>query len=335
MHGFGFTVALAAAALALEALVSYPQALYRAIGHPVTWIGRLIAFLEVRLNHGEASQSRRRILGVVALGLVLLVTGLVAQALTSLVSAFVKPLLFGFFILALAASSLLAQRSLDQHVRGVADALERDGLEAARASVGKIVGRDTRVLDSAGVARAAIESLAESFADGIVAPALWIALLGLPGGALYKAINTADSMIGHRTPRYAAFGFAAAKLDDLVNWPAARLAALWLGVAALFMPDASAYAVWRIVRRDARGHPSPNAGWPEAAMAGALALRLGGPRTYAGKKVDGAYDDSWIGNGVAEAGARDIWRALQLYRRACLVHWAALGGLALILIARG
>jgi len=333
MHGLAFTVALAAAALAIEALAGYPQALYRAIGHPVTWIGRLIALLETHLNKSEASPLRRRVLGAVALGLVLLVAGVSAQALTS-VGALVKPPAFGFVILALAASTLLAQKSLYQHVQAVAEALEREGLAAARACLAKIVGRDTRALDTAGVARAAIESLAESFADGVVAPAFWIAILGLTGGALFKAINTADSMIGHLTPRYAAFGFAAAKLDDLVNWPAARLAALWLGLAALLLPEASIVQTWRVVRRDADGHPSPNAGWPEAAMAGALALRLGGPRTYADRKGGGRCEDSWIGDGRADLDARDIDTALQLYRRACLMNWAALAGLAL-LIARG
>ena len=328
MHGF--TVALAATALAIEAFFGYPEALSRALGHPVIWIGRLIAFLEAHLNQAKASPARRRILGAIALGLVLLLTGLLAQALTWIVLAWMKPAPLGFLILAFVASTLLAQRSLDRHVRAVAEALECEGLAAAREALAKIVGRETGGLDRAGVARAAIESLAESFSDGVVAPAFWIAILGLCGGVLYKAINTADSMIGHRTARYADFGFAAAKLDDLVNWPAARLAALWTGLAALLMPQASMLRAWRCIRRDASFHPSPNAGWPEAALAGALGFKLGGPRLYADKK-ESRREDFWIGDGRADLDARDIRLALRLYWRACLINWAALAGLALLI----
>jgi adenosylcobinamide-phosphate synthase len=334
MHDLGFTLALAAAALGIEALFGYPEALVRAIGHPVTWIGRLITALEAHLNQAKASPARRRFFGALALGLVLLTTGVLAQALTSLVFAFAKPAPLGFILLAFAASTLLAQKSLDWHVRAVAQALEHEGLAAARAAVAKIVGRETSSLDQAGVARAAIESLAESFADGVVAPAFWIAIFGLCGGALSKAINTTDSMIGHRTARYIDFGFAAAKLDDLVNWPAARIAALWIGLAALLMPEGSMLGAWRCVRLDAANHASPNAGWPEAAIAGALGFKLGGPRFYADKKVGDRRDDSWIGAGRADLDSRDIRAALRLYRRACLLNWAALAGLAL-LIARG
>ncbi len=333
MHGLGFTLALAAAALAIEALAGYPEALVRAVGHPVTWIGRLIAVLEAHLNESKASPARRRVFGTVALGPVLLMAGASAQALTWIMLAF-KPAPLSFLLLALAASTLLAQRSLDQHVRAVAEALEREGLAAARTAVAKIVGRETSTFDTAGVARAALESLAESFSDGVVAPTFWIAILGLPGGALYKAINTADSMIGHLTPRHGDFGFAAAKLDDFVNWPAARLAALWIGLTALLMPEASMLRAWCCVARDANGHPSPNAGWPEAAMAGALGFRLGGPRVYADKKGGGRREDFWIGDGRTDLDARDIRLALRLYRRACLMNWAAIAGLAL-LIARG
>ena len=197
--------------------------------------------------------------------------------------------------------------------------------DAGRAAVAKIAGRDVANLDEAALARAAIESLAENFSDGVAAPAFWLALGGLPGGACYKAINTADSMIGHRTPRHAAFGFAAAKLDDLVNFCPARLSVLWIMIAALLVPGASPRAAWRTTRHDARGHSSPNAGWPEAAFAGALGLRLGGPRVYAGVKVD----DAWMGAGHAPS-TQDIRRALKLYRVTCGVHWAVLALMALI-----
>jgi adenosylcobinamide-phosphate synthase len=206
-------------------------------------------------------------------------------------------------------------------------ALETEGLAAGRTAVSHIVGRDTESLDEAGIARAAIESLAENFSDAVVAPALWLAIAGVPGGALYKAINTADSMIGHRTPRYAAFGWAAARLDDLVNLPASRLSALLLIAAAALNRKASAAAAWRAVRRDAPRHRSPNAGYPEAAIAGALGLSLAGPRIYGGITVD----DALMGDGRREASAADIRYALSLYRCADAILIAAFAGLTAIL----
>jgi adenosylcobinamide-phosphate synthase len=195
--------------------------------------------------------------------------------------------------------------------------------------VSHIVGRNPATLDEAGVVRAAIESLAENFSDGVVAPALWCALLGLPGIAGYKAVNTADSMIGHRTPRHAAFGWAAARLDDMVNLPASRLAAFWLVFAALLHPNANAGAALRAVWRDAGKHRSPNAGWPEAAMAGALGLRLAGPRVYGTTQVE----DAWMGDGRAAATPADLRRALGLYRLACCIQLAAV--FAAVIIAAG
>jgi adenosylcobinamide-phosphate synthase len=212
-------------------------------------------------------------------------------------------------------SSLLAQRGLDDHVLEVAEALER-GVVAGREAVAKIVGRDTGRLDEAAIARAAIESLAENFSDAVVAPAFWLALAGPPGGIAYKAINTADSMVGHRSERYRAFGWAAARTDDLVNLPASRLSALWLVLAAALLPGASAWGAAAAVWRDARRHRSPNAGWPEAAMAGALGFRLAGPRTYDGVAVE----DHWMGVGRADATVADIRSALRLYRTAAALQ---------------
>src|SRR5208337_3831660 len=232
---------------------------------------------------------------------------------------------FGWVLTAIAASTLFAGRSLYTHVRDVAAALEEGGLAAGRRAVSRIVGRDTETLDAHGVARAAIESLAENASDGVAAPVVWFVLLGLPGLAAYKAINTADSMIGHRTPRHEAFGWASARLDDLVNLPASRLTAALFTLAALFQ-NASLGAALTAVIRDARQHRSPNAGWPEAAMAGALGLRLAGPRSYAGVAVADAY----MGDGRAEANAGDIRRALVLARIAWLVMLAAIAAAALI-----
>jgi adenosylcobinamide-phosphate synthase len=309
---------LAAAALVIEAAAGYPESLYREIGHPVTWIGALISALEARLNRG--GPLRRRLAGAATLVAVLAAAWLPALMLQDLLGGS----RLGFLVLAVLAASLPAQRSLYTHVKAVAEALEAEGLQAGRSAVARIVGRDPQALDLAGVARAAIESLAENFSDGIVAPLFWTALLGLPGGVAYKAANTADSMIGHRNARYEDFGWAAARFDDLVNLPASRLAALWIALASGL--DG---AVWRAVRRDARRHRSPNAGWPEAAMAGALGLKLAGPRVYGGVIVEDAY----MGDGRREAGAADIRAALRLYLRACAIQFAALAAVALLLAA--
>jgi adenosylcobinamide-phosphate synthase len=313
---FPLTLPLALAALIVEALIGYPAPLYRAIGHPVTWMGRWLAWMEPILNRGDASFARRRAAGVVALCLYLAPVALAAWAATRLCASAGA---LGFAALALLAASLPAQRSLARHVGAVAEGLDA-GLEEGRRAVANIVGRNPDVLDEAGVARAAIESLAENFSDGVAAPILWTALGGLVGGALYKAINTADSMIGHRDERYKAFGWAAARLDDLVNLPASRLAALWLILGALLTPGASARNAARAIWRDARGHRSPNAGWPEAAMAGALGLKLAGPRVYGETLVD----DAFMGSGRREAGSADIRRALGLYWRACAIQAATL-----------
>jgi adenosylcobinamide-phosphate synthase len=300
-------VALTLLAVLIELIVGYPDRLVRAIGHPVTWIGRLIRTLDRAWNRESDDDGQRRMRGVAAIVVVIAVAAGLGWGLEHVLLT----LPFGIVPAALAASALLAQRSLHDHVARVAAALESGGLAAGRAAVSHIVGRDVAALDEAGVARAAIESLAENFSDGVVAPVFWMALSGLPGAAAYKAINTADSMIGHRTPRHQAFGWAAARLDDLVNLPASRLAALLVIVAAL--PDrAASAAAWRAVRRDAHRHRSPNAGYPEAAMAGALGLALAGPRAYGGVSVD----DALMGDGRREATAADIRKALALYRRA-------------------
>jgi adenosylcobinamide-phosphate synthase len=320
------TLPLLLAALILESAFGYPQGLYARIGHPVTWIGALIAQLDRRFNRETASFAMRRAAGALALTLLLIVVFTAAWASTLLCRS-LGPL--GLLPLALIASSLIAQRSLHEHVAAVADGLERDGLAGGRKAVAMIVGRNPETLDEAGVARAAIESLAENFSDGIVAPAFWLGLGGLPGGALYKAVNTADSMIGHRTERHLAFGWAAARLDDLVNLPASRLTALLLAGAAALDRDASAADAWRAVRRDAGRHRSPNAGWPEAAMAGALDLRLAGPRIYGDVRVE----DGWMGDGRAEVGSADILAALRLYRKACGLLWGLAGLGAVIAVA--
>jgi adenosylcobinamide-phosphate synthase len=295
-------------ALLIEDAFGYPDWLAQRIGHPVTWIGRLIDVLDLRLNRDGDDPARRRAAGVLALFIIIAITGTAAF----LIARGLLFLPFGLVLVAVLASTLLAQRSLYAHVERVATALEDNGLEAARSAVSHIVGRDTAALDEAGVARAAIESLAENFSDAVVAPSFWMLIAGLPGAAIYKAINTADSMIGHRTERHEDFGWAAARLDDLVNLPASRLAALLLIGGAYFTQGVSPARAVDTVKRDASRHRSPNAGCPEAAMAGALGIAIAGPRTYEGVVVD----DSWMGNGRSAVTAADIRAALSLYRRA-------------------
>jgi adenosylcobinamide-phosphate synthase len=318
------SIALALFAMLIELCVGYPQPLFRAIGHPATWCGGLIGELDRALNRESAGVTARRLAGGAALVVVIVLAGLVAFV----VEYELMRLPFGIFVVAIVASALVAQRSLHRHVADVAAALESGGVEAGRAAVAHIVGRDTAALDEAGVARAAIESLAENFSDAIVAPVLWLAIAGLPGIAVYKAINTADSMIGHRTERHAAFGWAAARLDDLVNLPCSRIAALLLIAAAGLRRD-EAVAAWRTVWLDAPRHRSPNAGYPEAAVAGALGLSLAGPRVYDGARVD----DAVMGGGRWNATAADIRRALKLYRAADGILIAILAVLSAVAIA--
>jgi adenosylcobinamide-phosphate synthase len=317
---------LALIALVIEAMVGYPDAVYRLIGHPVTWMGRLIAWCDEQWNSPALSFAQKRRRGVLALLVLVLAAagaGLVVIALLAHLFAAWLAVVAGGVL----GSSLLAQRSLDRHVAAVATALERDGIGSARQAVSHIVGRETKALDEAAVCRAAIESLAENFSDGVVAPLFWMVVLGLPGAFAYKAINTADSMIGHKSPRHLAFGWAAARCDDLVNLPASRLSVVWLVLAAALLGLSPARAI-SIVRRDARHHRSPNAGWPEAAMAGALGIRLSGPRIYDGV----ATDERWVGDGTSELTARDIRAALKLYRAACSVQIAVLALLVFALL---
>jgi len=318
---------LTALAVLIEIIAGYPDWLLRSIGHPVIWMGRLIATLERRWNHESAGPGPRQILGVTT---VLLLVAIAATA-TLIIERGLLILPLGMIGAGILGSTLIAQRSLYQHVARVADALENQGIRSAQEAVSHLVGRDTQSLDEAGVARAAIESLAENFSDGVVAPVFWMIIAGLPGAATYKAISTADSMIGHHSSRYQAFGWAAARLDDLVNLPASRLAAILIIAAAAVTQGASAPAAWRAVRRDARHHRSPNAGYPEAAMAGALRLSLAGPRAYGGVVID----DAFMGDGRRAVKTTDIRAALALYRCADAILVGCVVFTAAVLIAIG
>jgi adenosylcobinamide-phosphate synthase len=302
-------------ALALDALAGDPDWLYRRLSHPVVLIGRATTFLEARWLDPTAPAEVQRRRGLAASVMVIATSAAAGLALQTLCLR----LPYGWLALALLMSTSIAFRGLHQHVVAVAVGLARS-LGDGRRAVAQIVGRDPESLDPPAVARAAIESTAENFADGVVAPLFWGLLLGLPGMLAYKAINTLDSMIGHHSARYLHFGRFAARLDDLVNWLPARLAALLLLAAALTLRDATPAEGWRALRRDARHHRSPNAGWPEAAMAGCLGLRLAGPRHYGGELVD----DAWMGKGRAAATVADIRRALRLLSAATLLLGALL-----------
>jgi len=294
-------------ALMVEAMVGYPDALHRRIPHPVVWVGHLISRLDRAWNKGSASAKRWAgiatafvlISGSVAIGLALEI------ALTGWL---------GLALLVLIATIGLAQRSLYQHVQKVSVPLEQGNLAGARQALSMIVGRDTENLDERGVASAATESLAESFCDGIVAPAFWFLIAGLPGLLAFKAISTADSQIGHMDDQYRHFGWAAARADDVMNFIPARVAGLLICIAGM--------GGWRIMARDARKHLSPNAGWSEAAMAGALNVRMGG---------GARYDGEWIGRETLGDGMRpgpaELKKGLTVYVRACLLLWLVVGAL--------
>jgi len=321
------SIATTLLALLIEATAGYPERVLRAVGHPVIWFGGLIDRLDRMLNRPEWNSAFRKAAGFLALFVIVAVPGL--AAFTVQWTLLLLP--YGFVLVAVLASSLIAQRSLHQHVARVADALETEGLEGGRKAVSQIVGRDPEALDEAGVCRAAIESLAENFSDGVVAPVFWLVVGGLPGGAIYKAVNTADSMIGHKTERHRDFGYASARFDDLINLPASRLSALLIVGAAAMADRDIAWRAGQAVLRDARRHRSPNAGWPEAAMAGALGLALAGPRVYDGVTVD----DALMGDGRRDATASDIRAALRLYRQADVLLIMLVSVLALAAIALG
>lgn len=299
----GGVAAMLAIAMALDAVFGEPDWLWRRLPHPAVLMGRAVAALERSMNRGALRRAKGALAvlilsaGALALGLALAAAPVLGEALS-----------------VIGAAVLLAQRSLAEHVAAVAAGL-RQGLAEGRRAVSMIVGRDPEALDDAAVARAAIESAAENFSDGVVAPAFWFLLGGLPGMLLYKTINTADSMIGHRSDRYRRFGWAAARLDDGLNLIPARL------TGALLCLVGAGWAAFRVMLRDARLHKSPNAGWPEAATAVSLDVALAGPRLYGGVLTD----DPWVNqDGRRHATAQDVDAAVRLLWRG----WAA----ALILL---
>ena len=304
-----------AVAMAIDAALGWPEQLFRIAGHPVIWVGRLIDSVDTAWNRDSDPPTFRRAAGAIATLLVIaLPTGLAWIVQAQLTTGWSRILVVGIL-----AWPLVALRSLHDHLTAVAHPLQSGDIEGARSAVSRIVGRDPANLDEAGIARASIESLAENASDGVIAPVFWGTVFGLPGIVGYKIINTLDSMIGHRTPRHEAFGWAAARIDDLANFIPARLTGFMFAVLSAQPGNAMS-----CMMRDARRHRSINAGWPEAAMAGALGVRLSGPRVY----HDRLADEPWLNEGARDPLAADIGRGLKLYRRAVLLTAAMLVALA-------
>ncbi len=316
-------------AIVLDALIGDPDWFYKKVWHPVVWIGKFIERLERLLYPVERNAKKEFRAGLKLVVRLVVVAGIAAFTIHLLLKQFE----YGWLIEALIASTLIAQRSLYLHVREVAQALQSSGIEAGRKAVAMIVGRETANIDEPAVTRAAIESCAENFSDGVVAPLFWYAVLGLPGLAIYKAINTADSMIGHKNERYEQFGKAAARVDDFANWPAARIAGFSVVITSLLLHGAtSARRAWAVMVRDASKHRSPNAGWPEGAFSGSLGVALAGPRTYDGQLVDG----HWVGGeGKRNSNAEDIRSALKLYVASCCVVAALFTAVLYALLSSG
>jgi adenosylcobinamide-phosphate synthase len=315
-------LAVLAIALLIDAVIGDPDAIWRRFRHPVTWIGGIISVLDSRLNLASTGERERRRSGILAMIFLLagaLTVGFAIQQIAVLLPA-------SIWIKGILASVLIAQKSLWQHVARVGEALTTGGLSAGRQAVAMIVGRSPESLDEPAICRAAIESCAENFADGVVAPAFWLAVLGLPGLIACKAINTADSMIGHRTPRHEAFGWAAARLDDLVNLVPARLSGVLMALCAPLVGGGAVHSL-TIMWRDAGLHRSPNAGWPESAMAAGLGLALAGPRRYGETVVDEPFLNR---EASPQATPADITRALRLLVAACAVLFGIVCGLALL-----
>jgi adenosylcobinamide-phosphate synthase len=314
----GFAGAMVVA-MAVDALTGWPSWLFARIGHPVTWLGRLIGAVDSRWNRSSDPPAVRRAAGVAGALLVIAISVALGWALQSLLESLLPWGWVRIVTVGVLVWPLVALRSLHDHVAAVAKPLRVGDIAGARDAVSRIVGRDPAVLDEAGIARATIESLAENASDGIVAPVFWGALFGLPGILGYKAINTLDSMIGHRSERHEAFGWAAARIDDIANFIPARLTGFLFVLLAPRRSEALS-----CMTRDARRHRSPNAGWPEAAMAGALRVRLSGPRIYHGSITN----EPWLNEGARDPLAADILEGMTVYRRAMLLLAGVLAILA-------
>lgn len=308
-------------ALCLDRLIGWPDPVYRRLSHPVVGIGHIISALANRLNNPDWPAAVRYITGCISLSMLLCFVAAVCLSVVSVLPSGWA----GIVLTAVLVWPFLAAKSLSSHVHAVETPLYAGDLPAARQAVAMIVGRNSARLDTAGISRAAIESLAENTSDGVTAPLFWGVLFGLPGVVVYKAINTADSMIGYSNKTYAAFGWAAARLDDLANLIPARLTGFIYALLAKHRRRAV-----HIMVTDAPCHRSPNAGWPEAAIAAALGIRLSGPRHY----EDTATTDHWLNKTGRDPGAADISLALRLYSRLLwVVSLLLLSGAVLVFLA--
>ncbi len=306
------TAAIMLCAFVVDALIGWPNALFKTIGHPVSWLGKLIRRFDKTLNRPDWHPATKKLMGVITA--LFLIGG--CFYLGQFIQGAVGDGILGFALSVLIVWPLLAVNSMYTHVEDIAIPLEKNHLAEARAAVSLIVGRNPESFDKAGMGRAAIESLAENTSDGIVAPVLWGVIFGIPGIMAYKAINTLDSMIGYKTAKYLDFGWASARIDDVANFVPARLTG-WLYAITSAKPKAAL----AVISFDARKHRSPNAGWPEGAMAGALGVRLSGPRDY----ESGPTSDPWLNENGRDVVAADVTASLGLFKR-------AMYGLAAVLV---
>lgn len=321
-----YTLYVLVFALVVDRAVGDPENAWRRVPHPVVLFGKAVSFFEKHFNRRGLDDRDRRTYGMMSI-LALLIASVMAGLLASRILSYAGPI--GILLEIVIVAILLAQKSLADHVMAVGAGLRKEGIVGGRRAVSMVVGRDPNSLDRAGVCRAAIESLAENYSDGVVAPAFYYALFGLPGLFAYKMLNTADSMIGHKTPRYRQFGWASARLDDFANWPAARLSALFLAIGTWFRRGRpSARKSVSVALRDHGLHRSPNSGWPESAMAGALDIALAGPRSYAGEQVMEPMQNS---AGRKNIGPADIDSAIEVFWSACSVLTVVVVIMALML----
>jgi adenosylcobinamide-phosphate synthase len=322
------TLIILSTALVIDRIVGDPVWLWSKIPHPVVLFGKAISFFEARFNGRGLDDRARRSYGISTIIALLIASVFVGWIVESGLSGLG---VLGTVLEILLVAALLAQKSLSDHVAAVATGLRQAGLEGGRRAVSMVVGRDPQSLDQPAICRAAIETLAENFSDGVIAPALCYAVFGLPGILAYKMLNTADSMIGHKTQRYLHYGWASARLDDLANWPAARLSA-WLIAAGAWIERGSKAAdrALHVAFTDHGLHRSPNSGWPESAMAGAIDVALAGPRIYSGERVQEPLQNA---AGRRTIGPAEIDAALGVYGSACTVFNVAIPVVALVLLA--
>lgn len=316
-------------ALLIDRIFGDPQLIWRKIPHPIALFGTAINFFETRFNRQSMTPFQRKFYGCLTIATLLVIVFFIGFVFNILC---LRLGFFGTILEAAIASIFLAQKSLVDHVLQVADAFRQRSLVKARNAVAMIVGRETDCLDENGVCRAAIESLAENSSDGVVAPAFWFLVLGLPGLFCYKMLNTADSMIGYKNNRYRDFGWGAARFDDVANYVPARLTAGMIIVALrLFNSYVAAKQAISVIKHDARFHRSPNAGFPECAFAGGLDIQLSGPRIYGGERVEEPFQNA----GGKPPCPDDISRAIRLFRQSMAVLFSIVAILFVVATVSG